>query len=240
MTMMNIDHSLRDRTWFSRTKSPVERAGIQVAGDAGIDEVRAAGLAYWRKQLAEGLPQPARGDLVGRDLTAAVEGINAYEGDSSVSVHHRLGRESEKDQDAIMAGVRAMRAAGQESASGAGERAQERDDRVEQRRAEHAVTDPAGVGQARADEARTEANLHADRARSHEARAAQLAARGFPVSTKDAVTAVAEKGQAARAGAAAAVEGGRHVARAGARSGAQQTPAQRAPGQRNRREPTAR
>ncbi|WP_412751472.1 hypothetical protein [Krasilnikovia sp. M28-CT-15] len=98
--------------------------------------------------------------------------------------------------------ARAADGAGGARAAAEGQRAGERDERAAQRQAEQAgpergAVEQSGVEQVEAERAREQADLHADRAVTHEARAAELAAQGFPVSTKDAVAAAGEKADSA-------------------------------------------
>jgi hypothetical protein len=110
-------------------------------------------------------------------------------------------REEQAEPVAEQAAEQALRGAGAERAAADGHRAEERDERGAQRHAEQVEVHPNGFGQVEADRAREQADLHADLAATHEARAAQLAAQGFPNSTKEAVAVTAEK---ARGGVASA------------------------------------
>ena len=78
-------------------------------------------------------------------------------------------------------------------ASAAARRADERDERTIEGQWQEAGTEPATVAETRAGDAQVDANDQATQADSHDARAAQLAAQGYPTSTKTAVAGVTDK-----------------------------------------------
>jgi hypothetical protein len=191
--------------------SQIEERGLRVAGGASAEQVQAAALAYWTERSVE-LQKETGGSNHSR-MIAEVRAINRVKGytDADMSPFWYLGGEDKRDLDGILARLQAM---------GAGHRAGERDNRAEQRAAEQLVTSPPEVRQVRADEARQEADLHADQAVSHEVRAAQLAAQGFPVSMREAVAGAVEKSKAG----AAAGAGRPGSARPAQRPGQQRVP----------------
>jgi hypothetical protein len=193
----------RDRAAGDDRAAREERAAVQVRAvwsaeraDRVIGCQAWGALAYQLAQLEEqgedvavllyGVP-----DFVDRAHTPAAFAFR--------SIEER--RDGQAEPVAEQAAEQALRGVGAERAAANGHRAEERDERAAQRHAEQVEVQPNGLGQVEADRAREQADLHADLAAMHEARAAQLAAQGFPTSTKAAVAGAAEK---ARGGVASA------------------------------------